>query len=330
VRCDLTYVPPTYVYLPSETPLLTPTIDDLATNTAATLSSAQTLTAVFPTVAPTSTIRVQATNNQELTETAIYFGNATYEAFGTQQAALSVEQTETTLAWIPTASISPSSTPSFTYTPSGTFTETSTTATQPTITFQTTESIGTSMDIPQVTVNVESANLRSGPGTNYSIVGAAFQGEQLEVAASTSDRAWYLVTHPNPGSVWIAASVTTLNVANVTLSIAATIPPTPQIIVENQEPATTNSGTTSSGIWSPGTIVRLGCSNCTFAQMYIDSACSGGQTIRIIDYRPSDRIYATVQNYAGCGIDGRHMMYEVVLQDHGTRGWILDDFVLGP
>jgi len=53
------------------------------------------------------------------------------------------------------------------------------------------------------TTIVEAANLRSGPGTSYDIVGRSTQGSILSIAAVSADGTWYQLTN----GAWIAASL---------------------------------------------------------------------------------------------------------------------------
>ena len=55
-------------------------------------------------------------------------------------------------------------------------------------------------------VHVSSANLRSGPGTGYDVMGYALEGEGYAVAAVDATGAWVQVQTPT-GAAWVAASV---------------------------------------------------------------------------------------------------------------------------
>ncbi|MFD1851999.1 N-acetylmuramoyl-L-alanine amidase [Oceanobacillus bengalensis] len=52
----------------------------------------------------------------------------------------------------------------------------------------------------------ESINVRSGPGTNYSIIGSAYPGESYEVM--NADKDWYQISYNNGSSGWIASWLT--------------------------------------------------------------------------------------------------------------------------
>jgi hypothetical protein len=96
----------------------------------------------------------------------------------------------------------------------------------------------------QVIVSVPSANLRSGPGTNYQPVGSARQGEVFVVIAQTNDESWYLVENARIGDVWIAASVVTVSDPSIAIPIVITVPA--QVTVAPATSQTTNSGDSAS------------------------------------------------------------------------------------
>ncbi len=55
-----------------------------------------------------------------------------------------------------------------------------------------------------------SINLRSGPGTGYSITGYGFRGDQLQVGGTNTDGSWLLVGTQD-SSAWMSGSTGTLN-----------------------------------------------------------------------------------------------------------------------
>jgi len=72
--------------------------------------------------------------------------------------------------------------------------------------------VGQTLTIPlysEAVVNVNSANIRSGPGTNYSIVTRMVRNAKLPVIGSSSG--WYKVRLHNGREAWISSSVTSLN-----------------------------------------------------------------------------------------------------------------------
>lgn len=56
-----------------------------------------------------------------------------------------------------------------------------------------------------------SKNIRSGPGTNYSVVGQGYTGEPVEILGSDYDNGgyiWYKVYHPSSGVTgWMAGQL---------------------------------------------------------------------------------------------------------------------------
>ena len=70
-------------------------------------------------------------------------------------------------------------------------------------------------------VTVTSANLRSGPGTGYAVIGTAPQGERLRVLAQDASGTWYEVVRVDPPlEAWISASVGTLEGACTDLPVS--------------------------------------------------------------------------------------------------------------
>ena len=73
------------------------------------------------------------------------------------------------------------------------------------------------------------ANVRSGPGTVYGIVGSIPQGGTAPVAGKSADSTWWYIQFPGGagGYAWIAASVTTATCIPATLPVIAA-PPAPE------------------------------------------------------------------------------------------------------
>ncbi|HRF95079.1 MAG TPA: SH3 domain-containing protein, partial [Aggregatilineales bacterium] len=100
--------------------------------------------------------------------------------------------------------------------------------------------------VARVTISSASANLRTGPGTNYSVVGAALNGVSFDVVARTSDSTWYLVQYTTSTRAWVSASVVTVSVPNTSITIAATIPaPPPTSVVVSTSPPSQATTTTN-------------------------------------------------------------------------------------
>ncbi|GAB5492816.1 MAG: hypothetical protein Phog2KO_30310 [Phototrophicaceae bacterium] len=83
-----------------------------------------------------------------------------------------------------------------------------------------------------LTVTVETANLRSGPGTNYNIAGSAVSGTVLDIIARTGDSDWYLIEKPDGNPAWIWSGIVDVSGSNSQIEVAATIPATPETAIE--------------------------------------------------------------------------------------------------
>lgn len=71
----------------------------------------------------------------------------------------------------------------------------------------------------ELAVEASSVNMRSGPGTGYSVVDYAFAGDVFPVVAQHTNGSWFEVEHAG-GTVWIAASVGSLRGACDTLPVS--------------------------------------------------------------------------------------------------------------
>ncbi|MCA9908223.1 MAG: SH3 domain-containing protein [Anaerolineae bacterium] len=69
------------------------------------------------------------------------------------------------------------------------------------------------------TVSVAAANMRSGPGTSYSILGTGFSGLNVPVGGTNADQSWLLVGTPNGASAWVGRDLVQLagNCSNLTV-----------------------------------------------------------------------------------------------------------------
>ena len=84
--------------------------------------------------------------------------------------------------------------------------------------------------VPQATVNAYALNVRTGPGTNYDIVGVLLNGQKVEISGRNADATWYQIKFaPAPGGLgWVSAAyVTADNVGNVPVVEAPPPPPPP-------------------------------------------------------------------------------------------------------
>jgi PKD repeat protein/uncharacterized protein YraI len=78
--------------------------------------------------------------------------------------------------------------------------------------------------VPTLTANAN-VNIRSGPGTQYPVIGILVQGRSAEVVGVSADRAWWAIKYPPTpnGQGWVAAQfVTAQNTDNVPV-----LPPPP-------------------------------------------------------------------------------------------------------
>lgn len=57
---------------------------------------------------------------------------------------------------------------------------------------------------PLVTVVVSSLRVRSGPGTDYTVLGAVAQGEQYPITGQAYGCQWYQISHPQFGEAWLS------------------------------------------------------------------------------------------------------------------------------
>jgi hypothetical protein len=110
--------------------------------------------------------------------------------------------------------------------------------------------------VPTVTANTN-ANVRSGPGQVYSVLGQLTQGSTATVAGKNSDGTWWYIEFaggPN-GYAWIAGSVTTAICIPDTLAIVAAPPtPVPPTFTNTPVPSSTPTITPTSNIiivWPP-------------------------------------------------------------------------------
>lgn len=81
---------------------------------------------------------------------------------------------------------------------------------------------------PIVTISTTSLRIRSGPGTEYSILGAAAQGESFVITGQAFNCGWYQITHPQFGTSWTSGSADFVTTTGVDCGqIPAVNPPPP-------------------------------------------------------------------------------------------------------
>lgn len=156
----------------------------------------------------------------------------------------STDAPEPTVTFTPTPTASPTETPSPTAAPSDTPTSTPQPTSTPT---------ETPPPEPEVQVKSDSANVRSGPGTNFEAVVTLHEGDIVAVLATNGDGSWYNVQLADGSTGWLAASVSEpiSEEALALVSVAATIPAPPSIepttAVSAPEPTTPPAATTGDG-----------------------------------------------------------------------------------
>ena len=98
------------------------------------------------------------------------------------------------------------------------------------------------------TVTSSSVNLRSGPGTGYSVLTAGSQGEQFQVGGVNPEQNW-VVVGTGTGSAWVSRAVAQLDgdcaqltVFNIPLRDAPVAP----VVVVQSAPSSTAGGSTGS------------------------------------------------------------------------------------
>jgi hypothetical protein len=81
--------------------------------------------------------------------------------------------------------------------------------------------------VPIVTAGDSNVNIRSGPGTNYDIIGTLKSGQSLEIIGRNTDSSWWQVSTAN-GLGWVAAGVSTASNADASIPVVETLlPPIP-------------------------------------------------------------------------------------------------------
>jgi uncharacterized protein YgiM (DUF1202 family) len=84
---------------------------------------------------------------------------------------------------------------------------------------------GHAAETVQATVTATAINVRQGPGTNYSVIGAAHAGDSLTVTGQNSAAGWYQVQLADGRSGWVSGSLVT--VAGAGQSIPEVAAPAP-------------------------------------------------------------------------------------------------------
>lgn len=113
-----------------------------------------------------------------------------------------------------------------------------------------------------VATAIEYVNVRTGPGTNYTVLGVAAPGASAEVSGKSADGAWWQVKIPTKYSTtgfgWVSASyVYTQNTENVPVVEA---PPAPPVVAPAPPPSSTTGCSLVSQNPSDGTVFSPGVS----------------------------------------------------------------------
>ncbi|TAK14629.1 MAG: hypothetical protein EPO32_01055 [Anaerolineae bacterium] len=101
--------------------------------------------------------------------------------------------------------------------------------------------------VPSASIKQDGANLRSGPGSDYPIIGTANKGDSISLLGQANDCVWYLVKLADGTTAWMAALTVETNQACEGLDVAEIPAP----------PATATSESVSAGA-SSGNPVPLG------------------------------------------------------------------------
>lgn len=93
---------------------------------------------------------------------------------------------------------------------------------------------------PALVVSAPVANVRTGPGTVYPVLGQARQGESYLVTGRSQAGDWWQVLEKGDATGWISASLVEANAAAASIAVAVNIPtppaPTATPVVEATEP----------------------------------------------------------------------------------------------
>jgi uncharacterized protein YraI len=88
----------------------------------------------------------------------------------------------------------------------------------------------TTVSIPAARVVADTANLRSGPGTNYPAVGEIPQGDTLNITGRDTSTTWWQVVTADGQAAWVNSEL--VEVSNVADVPIATAPPAPTVAPE--------------------------------------------------------------------------------------------------
>jgi hypothetical protein len=91
-------------------------------------------------------------------------------------------------------------------------------------------------------VATDTLNVRSGPGTNYPVVGALKRGDGVRIIGRSADSRWAKLGFTDVTEAWASVQYLTMNInfGGVAVAQAPAPPPTPRPAANPQQPARTN------------------------------------------------------------------------------------------
>ena len=94
---------------------------------------------------------------------------------------------------------------------------------------------------PVLTIKAPTANVRSGPGVAYPLIGSARKGQQFPITGRIAGNAWWQVTFKGKPA-WIAASVAAVSADATSAAIVTQIPPPPAKSTAAAAPSSPGAG----------------------------------------------------------------------------------------
>lgn len=167
-----------------------------ATQVAATIFADQTAVALAATPTPTTTPMPAATSTPTATETSTATPTDTPTPTPTAAEPEAEAQASDSLALAPTPTSAPSPTP-------------------------------TAVSIPSARIVADTANLRSGPGTAYPVVGEGRQGDTLPITGRDASATWWQVVTADGQEAWVNAELVEVTQVEDIPLVTAAPPPAP-------------------------------------------------------------------------------------------------------
>ena len=85
----------------------------------------------------------------------------------------------------------------------------------------------TPVSVPHFTVNTDQVNVRTGPGTAFSIIGTVEQGDRYDIGGRNVDGDWLEFCCVNGQRGWIYAQLLIVSQETTSIPLAQNIPPAP-------------------------------------------------------------------------------------------------------